>query len=100
MGELKKGRYIYYHCTGYKGKCPEPYIREEIFDERFAELLKGLSLDGEILEWVTAVLRPEQLYGEILKYEFLPFSPWRRLLHEGVTNTKIRESGEVAVYCP
>ncbi len=24
VGEIKKGRYIYYHCTGYKGKCPEP----------------------------------------------------------------------------
>jgi DNA invertase Pin-like site-specific DNA recombinase len=21
--EVKKGRYVYYHCTGYKGKCPE-----------------------------------------------------------------------------
>ncbi len=24
VGELKKGKYVYYHCTGYKGKCPEP----------------------------------------------------------------------------
>jgi site-specific DNA recombinase len=24
VGELKKGRYVYYHCTGYKGKCDEP----------------------------------------------------------------------------
>src|ERR1700730_9217600 len=22
VGELKKGRYVYYHCTGFKGKCP------------------------------------------------------------------------------
>jgi len=22
VGEIKKGRYIYYHCTGFKGKCP------------------------------------------------------------------------------
>jgi site-specific DNA recombinase len=21
VGEIKKGRYVYYHCTGYKGKC-------------------------------------------------------------------------------
>src|ERR1039458_765814 len=25
VGELKKGRYVYYHCTGNRGKCPEPY---------------------------------------------------------------------------
>jgi hypothetical protein len=24
VGEIKKGRYIYYHCTGYKGKYDEP----------------------------------------------------------------------------
>lgn len=24
VGERKKGRYTYYHCTGYKGHCPEP----------------------------------------------------------------------------
>src|SRR5713101_7622733 len=30
VGELKKGRYVYYHCTGNRGKCPEPYTREEI----------------------------------------------------------------------
>lgn len=22
VGEIKKERYIYYHCTGFKGKCP------------------------------------------------------------------------------
>ncbi|MBM4073840.1 MAG: recombinase family protein, partial [Planctomycetes bacterium] len=34
VGEIKKGRYVYYHCTGYKGKCPEPYTREEVLDGR------------------------------------------------------------------
>ena len=28
VGELKKGRCVYYHCTGYKGKCAEPYEHE------------------------------------------------------------------------
>jgi hypothetical protein len=22
VGEIKKGRCVYYHCTGFKGKCP------------------------------------------------------------------------------
>ena len=30
VGEIKKQRYIYYHCTGYKGRCNEPYVREEV----------------------------------------------------------------------
>jgi hypothetical protein len=24
VGEIKKRRYVYYHCTGYKGRCDEP----------------------------------------------------------------------------
>jgi hypothetical protein len=57
VGEIKKGRYVYYHCTGFKGKCPEPYTREEILEEKFGELLKGLYFDDEVLEWVTEALR-------------------------------------------
>jgi site-specific DNA recombinase len=42
VGEIKKGRYVDYHCTGAKGKCPEPYTRQEVLEERFADILKGL----------------------------------------------------------
>lgn len=66
VGEIKKGRYVYYHCTGYKGKCPEPYTREEILEERFAGFLKDLSLDDEILDWVTDTLR--QSHGDEKQY--------------------------------
>jgi DNA invertase Pin-like site-specific DNA recombinase len=57
VGEIKKGRYVYYHCTGYKGKCPEPYTREEVLEKRFTELLKGISFSQEVLTWVTQALR-------------------------------------------
>jgi hypothetical protein len=26
VGEIKKGKCVYYHCSGARGKCPEPYI--------------------------------------------------------------------------
>ena len=39
VGEIKKGAYVYYHCTGYKGKCPEPYTREEVLEKKFTALL-------------------------------------------------------------
>ena len=60
----KKGKYVYYHCTGYKGKCPDTlHPFEEIFEaNRFAELLKRLSFDDEILGWVTEALR--QSHGD------------------------------------
>ena len=62
VGEIKKGRYVYYHCTGYKGKCPEPYTREEVLEEQFADLLKGLVLDEDVVGWVTEALR--QSHGD------------------------------------
>jgi hypothetical protein len=49
VGEIKKKRYIYYHCTGYKGKCDEPYVREEVLERTFSELLGRLYFDDEVL---------------------------------------------------
>ena len=57
MGELKKGRYVYYHCTGYKGKCDEPYVREEVISEKFSEVLGRLSFAEDVLQWVSTGLR-------------------------------------------
>ena len=57
VGELKKKRYVYYHCTGYKGKCPEKYVREEVLEGRFTEVIRRLRFDEEILEWVSQALR-------------------------------------------
>lgn len=57
VGEVKKGRYVYYHCTGYKGRCPEPYTREEVLEKAFTRLLEGISFSEEVLGWVTRALR-------------------------------------------
>jgi site-specific DNA recombinase len=56
-GEIKKGRYVYYHCTGHKGKCPERYVREEELDRAFSEALRALKIDKEILELVVTGLK-------------------------------------------
>ena len=39
VGEVKKRRYVYYHCTGYRGKCGEPYTREEKLTLGFCSVL-------------------------------------------------------------
>lgn len=57
VAEIKKERYVYYHCSRAKGKCPEPYTREEVLEERFAELLDQLRFDDEVLAWVSQALR-------------------------------------------
>jgi len=47
---------VYYHCTGYRGKCGEPYTREEILEEQFTHVLKDLTFGNEVLEWVKDAL--------------------------------------------
>ena len=41
VGELKKQRYVYYHCTGNRGRCGEPYVREERLEDEFARRLQA-----------------------------------------------------------
>jgi len=55
--EIKKGRYVYYHCTGHKGKCPEKYVREEELSRQFGEALSKIRFDEEVLEWILTALR-------------------------------------------
>lgn len=52
VGELKKGKYVYYHCTGNRGKCPEPYTRQEVLCSEFASVLQGLVIPQAVLEWL------------------------------------------------
>ncbi len=52
VGELKKRKYVYYHCTGNRGKCPEPYTRQEALTTEFAHVLQELVIPQPILEWL------------------------------------------------
>lgn len=47
--ELKKGRYIYYHCTGGKGECEQKskYIPQDKLEEMFDEAAKRVSITTE-----------------------------------------------------
>ena len=57
VGEIKKKKYTYYHCTGFKGKCGEPYVREEVLEERFKALLNRLRFDDEVFALIQTALR-------------------------------------------
>ncbi|MCA8881916.1 MAG: recombinase family protein [Rhodobacteraceae bacterium] len=63
VGEIKKQKYIYYHCTGYADKCRgEPaacrrkYVREEVLEQQFTAMLGQLRFDDEVLAWVREAL--------------------------------------------
>lgn len=68
VGEIKKGRYVYYHCTGFKGKCDEPYVREEVVEKEFSELLQRMRFDEEVVPWVIKALR-ESHADEVREHE-------------------------------
>ena len=67
VGEIKKQHYIYYHCTGYADKCQgnpascrRKYVREEVLERQFTELLGRLRFDDEVLAWVREALHASQ----------------------------------------
>lgn len=47
--EMHKGKYIYYRCTGFKGKCGNTYIREEELSVKLSEIVKAIYVDDDIL---------------------------------------------------
>jgi site-specific DNA recombinase len=61
VGELKKGKYVYYHCTGHHGKCAEPYTREEAMQNRFAASLRELVVPPGVLTWLNEAVSESDL---------------------------------------
>jgi hypothetical protein len=62
VGEIKKGRYVYFHCSGYRGKCPGPYVREEVLIGHFAKHFRQFAIAPELVRWaeVETVTRAAQ----------------------------------------
>ncbi len=52
VGELKKGRYVYYHCCG----CSRRYTREEVFEAKFTELIAGIVIKEWMLDDLPATI--------------------------------------------
>jgi hypothetical protein len=57
VGDIKKGRYVYYRCTHFKQNCPEPYTREEALEEKFTQMLNEIHFSPEELEWAADAMR-------------------------------------------
>jgi DNA invertase Pin-like site-specific DNA recombinase len=57
VGDIKKGRYVYYRCTHFRQNCPEPYTREEVLEQKFTSMLNGIQFSPEVLEWAADTMR-------------------------------------------
>ncbi len=58
--EMKKGKYIYYHCTGYRGKCGNTYVNQNTLDQLFAEAVGRIRVDSNTVEDIKKALRASQ----------------------------------------
>jgi hypothetical protein len=47
---------VYYHGTGYRGKCPDPYTREETLQQQFTHALREFVIPPTILQWLEGKL--------------------------------------------
>src|SRR3972149_10009787 len=74
--EKAKDKYIYYHCTQYKGKHGAEWLREENITEQIAQVFKKLQIPQDVLEDITDSLMSvhkgksdfrEQQYKELTK---------------------------------
>jgi site-specific DNA recombinase len=58
--ELKKGQYLYYHCTGAKGACGNSWIRDVDLLRLLGDVIRGVHIPGEIADRLADALRESQ----------------------------------------
>jgi site-specific DNA recombinase len=58
--ELKKEKYVYYRCSGYRGKCDLPRFREAEISERLGTILENIHIPDEVLARIQEALKREQ----------------------------------------
>lgn len=59
-GDVQKQKYVYYRCTGYRGKCELPRFREEDLAKRLGEPLRAIQVPQKIVAQIVATLREDQ----------------------------------------
>jgi site-specific DNA recombinase len=58
--EMKKQRYVYYHCTGFRGKCELPYFREEELADRLGQVVANIHIPDDVLASIQHSLATDQ----------------------------------------
>jgi len=55
--ELKKGKYVYYHCTNHHGGCDNTYVRQEQLGAALANVIKPIQITREIANEIALAMR-------------------------------------------
>lgn len=60
-GEVKKGKYVYYHCAGRQSGCASGYVKEEVFTDGFISILDSIRIPDPIMaDLKTAMIKTSQ----------------------------------------
>jgi hypothetical protein len=62
--EKKKGKYVYYRCTGFRGKCGNTYIREERLGDLLGDVIKPIQITEEIADDIAKSLQATDAQAE------------------------------------
>lgn len=65
--EIKKSKYIYYHCTGHRGKCELPYFREEEIGNRLGGILQDIQVPDDILGQLETSLLADKSREQVIR---------------------------------
>jgi DNA invertase Pin-like site-specific DNA recombinase len=57
VGEIKKGKYVYYRCRALRGTCTLAYVPQEEIERDFERVLRTIVIDEEVAGWVAIALR-------------------------------------------
>ena len=61
-GEIKKGKYVYYHCTHGRGPCDLPWFREEEITEKMGHVLEDVYIPPEVAQRIATALEREHMH--------------------------------------
>ena len=57
--QIKKQKYIYYHCTGYGSNHKKEYVAEKIIDSQFSNVIKRITIPYDWYEFLKTSLEKE-----------------------------------------
>jgi DNA invertase Pin-like site-specific DNA recombinase len=59
-GEIKKGKYVYYHCSGGRGPCDLPRFREQDLAQMLGNVVRDITIPHEVAERIAQAVEREQ----------------------------------------
>ena len=86
--EIKKGKYVYYHCTHGKGECnQDKYIREESLEEQFQKAVFAIHMTDEQKDWVIKALKEsnkdeQEFHKEKIRKLNIECEKWRERINQ------------------